>query len=134
MLSYEGRKPPLKPPKPKNRAGPGIPVAERLERAKSFQAQVDEGKSQADIARELGVTRTRVTQVMKLLKLSPRIQAYIRAEAKRKAWMTERSLRPLLDMPHARQDEWARRELPGFGESQGGGTGPGRGSDLARSE
>lgn len=118
MLSYEGKKPPLKPPKPKNRAGPGIPVAERLEQAKSFQAQVDEGKSQADIARELRVTRTRVTQVMKLLKLSPRIQAYILAEDKRKAWMTERSLRPLLDMPHKRQVAWAEQELPGFRAEQ----------------
>jgi hypothetical protein len=114
MLSYEGRKPPDRPPKPKSKSHQGVSVAERLRQAQSFKEQVDQGKCQADIARELGVTRTRVTQIMKLLRLSPMVKQYLLAEEKRSELPTERSLRPLLTMPTTEQEEWAAQNFPDF--------------------
>jgi hypothetical protein len=117
MLSHEGKKPPVRSPKPKNRDGPGVPVAERLRQAQSFQKQLARGKSQADIARDQSLTRARVTQIMKLLHLSPRIQAYILSEKTRIARMTERSLRPILALSFEEQESWARRILQGYSKS-----------------
>lgn len=54
--------------------------------------------SQADIARELGVTRARVSQIMGLLKLAPQIQKELLALQDQAAirFFSERRLRPLL--------------------------------------
>ena len=114
MLSHEGRKPPQKTRKSKNNSRQGVPVADRLRQAKSFQERLDQGMSRADIARARGVTRARVTQVMKLLDLSPLLQAYILAEKERKTVLTERAVRPLLSLPWESQEQWAAESLPEF--------------------
>lgn len=55
-------------------------------------------KTQADIARELGITRARVSQVMKLLSLAPKIQNVLLNMDDQKAirYFSERRLRKLL--------------------------------------
>ena len=54
--------------------------------------------SQADRARELGITRARVSQIMKLLTLAPEIQEELLEIGDQKAihYFSERRLRPLL--------------------------------------
>ncbi len=62
--------------------------------------------SQADIARELGITRARVCQMMGLLKLPEEIQRVLLGLDDQKAirYFSERRLRPLLMIPdQARQ-------------------------------
>lgn len=56
--------------------------------------------SQLDIARELGITRARISQVMALLKLAPEIQRELLALQDQKAirFFSERRLRPLLNI------------------------------------
>jgi len=54
-------------------------------------------KSQLDIAREFGITRARVSQIMALLKLAPEIQKELLSFKDQKAirYFSERRLRPL---------------------------------------
>lgn len=81
---------PPKEPKPRR-------VAELLKKAIEWQALLDAGKiaSQADIARQEGITRARVTQVMGMLRLVPEIQQTILAIPAnvRRQKITERALR-----------------------------------------
>lgn len=58
-------------------------------------------KSEIDIARELGITRVRVSQVIGLLKLAPEIQKELLAIQDQRAiqFFSERRLRPLLKIP-----------------------------------
>ena len=55
-------------------------------------------KSQADLAREMGVSRVRITQVMNLLKLAPEVQEQLLRLEDEKAvrFFSERRLRPLI--------------------------------------
>jgi hypothetical protein len=64
-------------------------------------------KSQLDIARELGITRARVSQVMALLNLAPEIQRELLALQDQKAirFFSKRRLRPLLTI----KDPYLRR-------------------------
>lgn len=57
--------------------------------------------SQADVARELGITRARVSQVMGLLKLPEKIQRALLGLDDQRAvrYFSERRLRPLLAIP-----------------------------------
>ena len=48
-----------------------------LRLASKYQTLLDNGKTKADIARTMGISRARVTQVMSLLKLHPEIQDYL---------------------------------------------------------
>lgn len=70
--------------------------------ARQFQGLLDNGaaRNRAALARRFTLTRARVTQIMKLLKLSPEVIAYI--ENYRPA-VTERALRPMLTAPPDQQ-------------------------------
>lgn len=84
-------KPPRKPKTPR--------VVELLRKAIGWQALLESGKiaSQAEIARQEGVTRARVTQIMGLLRLAPEIQGKILAlpDNFHRSIVTERILRPI---------------------------------------
>ena len=56
-----------------------------------------EVKSQAEIARQEGVNKARITQIMNLLKLAPEIQDYLKnlKEPKSIHFFTENRLRPI---------------------------------------
>lgn len=61
----------------------------------------EESLTQADLARKLGVSRARVTQVLRLLDLDPQVVAAIVAlggPLPRRV-ITERALRPFVDLP-----------------------------------
>lgn len=57
-------------------------------------------QTQSDIAREMGITRARVSQIMALLKLAPEIQRELLTLQDQKAirFFSERRLRPLLNI------------------------------------
>ena len=84
-------KPPREPKTPR--------VVELLRKANEWKALLESGKvaSQAEIARQEGITRTRVTQVMGMLRLAPEIQEYILSmpDAVHRPPVTERMLRPI---------------------------------------
>ena len=75
-------------------------VAELLRKAIEWQALLESGEivNQAEIARHEGVTRPRVTQIMGLLRLAPKIQEQIlyMPDAARRPLVTERILRPIV--------------------------------------
>ena len=59
---------------------PRVPkIVATLKQAMAFQARLDSGEvlSQADLARETGMSRARITQILNLLKLHPRIKETI---------------------------------------------------------
>jgi hypothetical protein len=79
---------------------PKIPrVVELLRKAIEWQALLESGTvaTQADISRQEGIARTRVTQVMALLRLAPEIQEKIFSTlyTDRQPPVTERVLRPI---------------------------------------
>lgn len=92
----------LKSPK-----GPKTPrVTELLRKATEWQALLKSGEiaTQADIARKEGITRTRVTQIMGLLRLTPEIQEKIHVlpETSGPSTVSERNLRPILAIAERR--------------------------------
>jgi len=74
-------------------------VAELLRKAIKWKGLLESGRipSQAEIARQEGLTRARVTQILSLLSLSPKIQEYILSmpDMVEMPSVTERSLRPI---------------------------------------
>jgi hypothetical protein len=74
-------------------------VVELLRKAIEWQALLDSGRiaNQADIARREGITRARVTQVMGMLRLAPKIRQHILAmpDGVHRPVATERVLRPI---------------------------------------
>jgi hypothetical protein len=56
--------------------------------------------NQADIARREGMTRARVTQIMRLLRLAPEIREHILSmpDVVRRPTLTERALRPIAQL------------------------------------
>ncbi|MBE0569503.1 MAG: hypothetical protein IH576_02560 [Deltaproteobacteria bacterium] len=70
-----------------------------LRKAIEWQALLESGKtaSQAEIARQEGITRARVTQVLGMLRLAPEIQQQILTtpDTIRRPPVTERMLRPI---------------------------------------
>jgi hypothetical protein len=90
--------------------GIGIPP---MKPVKTYECPIHEAKryerllsdpfvnSQADVARELGITRARVSQIMGLLKLPEEIQRVLLGLEDQQAirFFSERRLRPLLMMP-----------------------------------
>ena len=85
---------------PKPPREPKIPrVAELLKKAIEWQTLLDSGKiaDQAEIARREGITRSRVTQIIAMLRLAPEIQKRILAlpASVRSSSVTERLLRPV---------------------------------------
>jgi hypothetical protein len=87
-------------------------VAELLRKAIEWKGLLETGQvsSQAEIARQEGLTRARVTQILSLLSLTPEIQQYILSMpimAERPV-VTERSLRPIssIDDPRRQTEEF----------------------------
>ncbi len=68
---------------------------------------LDEGQcvSRAELARRLGVSRARVTQVLGLLDLAPQVLEAVvgLGDSSSNPVVTERSLRPLLKLPAEEQ-------------------------------
>jgi hypothetical protein len=87
-------KPPKEPKTPR--------VVELLRKAIEWQRQLDAGEiaSQADIARREGITRARVTQILRLLRLAPEIQKHVLRlpDTDQRPSVTERALRPIAQM------------------------------------
>ena len=67
-----------------------------------WQARIESGEAsnQAAIARQEGITRARVTQVMGLLRLAPQIQERVLSlpNMVRRPAITERALRPIVKL------------------------------------
>lgn len=86
--------------------------------AEEFQRLLEAGEvaSRAELARRGDLQRARVTQLMDLLKLHPRIRDFVRNldSGTPELAVTERKLRLLLSLPPASQLRAARKEVPGF--------------------
>jgi hypothetical protein len=95
------------PNNPKPARVPKTPrVVELLRKAIEWKALLESGQiaTQADIARQEGITRARVTQVLGLLRLAPEIQEKILALpcSLHRRPVTERLLRPIGAIPDQR--------------------------------
>lgn len=109
---------PRRPGKPKPPREPRTPrVVELLRKAIEWQALLESGEAsnQAAIARNEGVTRARVTQIMGLLRLTPEIQEHVLAMPKmlRRPTITERSLRPIAQRDNVTDQKTQFDELIG---------------------
>ncbi len=84
-------KPPKEPRTPR--------VVELLRKALEWQELLKSGEAanQAEIARQEGLTRARVTQIMAMLRLVPEIQMHVLSmpDSIRRPAVTERALRPI---------------------------------------
>jgi len=106
--------------KPKPPKVPRTPrVVEFLRKALEWQALLESGeaKNQADIARREGISRVRVTQVMRLLRLAPEIQQHVLAlpETIRRQVISERALRPIAHLEDVTDQKARFQELIGEG-------------------
>jgi hypothetical protein len=74
--------------------------------AHQIEQAVAEGRARdyVEVARQLHLTRARVTQIVSLLRLSPSIQQIIITEPQRVCSLSERQLRPI-----AREIVWDRQ-------------------------
>jgi len=88
---------PLRPASPSNRRRPN-PVSTARDWRRSME---ERGESKAELARRLGVTRARVTQVLKVLDLDPAVLAFV--EGNPDPRITERALRSIVHRPPAEQ-------------------------------
>jgi len=117
------RKPPKAPRTPR--------VVKLLRKAIEWQALLESGDAanQAAIARQEGITRARVTQVMGLLRLTPEIQQHVLSlpAMVRRPAITERALRPIAQL-EGREQLQAFRQLA---EAGGAGSTP-RGATARR--
>jgi hypothetical protein len=89
-------------------------ILETLALAERWDRRLSAGDvNRADLAREHGVSRARVTQVLKLLQLHPVVRAFACAQP---ACASEYRLRTLVTVARSEQLLRAHAELPGFGE------------------
>ena len=100
--------------KPKPPKEPKTPrVVELLQKAIEWQTRLESGEAsnQADIARQEGITRARVTQVLGLLRLAPEIREHVLSlpDVVRRPAITERALRPVAQLENV-TDQKARFE------------------------
>lgn len=81
---------------PKKKAAPAAVLLEKAEKYAEMLKK-REVKSQAEIARKTGVNRARITQIMKLLKLAPEIQGYLKnlTDLLQIQYFTEKRLRSI---------------------------------------
>lgn len=97
---------PRRAPRPPRKPRPQRAV-ELLQKAAEWRRQLDVGEieNQAAIARREGITRARVTQILGMLRLTPRIQRHILSmpEAAPRSLVTERDLRSIIRMPPTKQ-------------------------------
>jgi len=93
-------------------------VTKLLAQAVEFDRLLSSGEvsSQADLARQLGLTRARVTQILNLLKLCPEIREHIASLGPEtpERQVTEAGLRAVSSLESDEQLRWALRHLPGF--------------------
>jgi hypothetical protein len=94
------------PPEPTSAKGSAdvAQVAQRLAEAHAFQRLLDDGKvkTQAELARQAGLTRARVTQIMNLLLLAPDLQVQVlmmKPDARGRDPVSERQLRHVVAAP-----------------------------------
>lgn len=107
------------PPRIRNRKPSKAPrtprVVELLRKAVEWQALLEssEASNQAAIARQEGITRARVTQVMGLLRLAPEIQEHVLSllDMVRRPAITERALRPIAQLEKATEQKAMFQEL-----------------------
>lgn len=78
--------------------------------AKEFQKALTKGEcsSRADLARKLGVSRARVTQILRLLRLAPEVLESIAdlGDPLPSPIITERRLRPVVNLSPEDQKRW----------------------------
>lgn len=90
-------------------------MVELLRKALEWRRQLDAGevRNQAAIARQEGLTRSRVTQVMGMLRLAPEIQEHVLSlpDMVRRPAITERALRPIAQLEKAADQKARFREL-----------------------
>ncbi len=94
------------------RAADRVPrIIKLLVLAHQIEQAIDEGRAPnyTEVARQLGLTRARLTQMLKLSLLSPKIQEAILTQPERIRHLTERQLRPLTDICdwHAQEEQFA---------------------------
>ena len=84
--------------------------------ALSLRRKLESGEysSRAELARSLGVSRVRVTQMLRLLDLAPDVVQMILnlGDPMPKRWVTERALRRLVDQPFSDQRNEIALMLP----------------------
>lgn len=84
--------------------------------AREWQAVLHSGECSpaTDLARKLGMSRARVTQVLGLLRLSPEILDKIAAHGDPMPGpiVTERKLRPIVELSPAEQERWMETTSP----------------------
>ncbi len=89
-----------------------------LRQAKVFRELLDarEVETRADLARRMGVSRARVTQVMGVWRLHRPVVEHLRAMAARGAPcdVGEHEVRALVGRSEVEQDRWARKRLAGY--------------------
>jgi len=101
--------------KPRALKQPKLPrVVELLHKASEWQVLIASGqvKNQAEVARREGLTRSRVTQIMSLLRLAPEIRDYIDSLPPTvcRPVVSERALRPIskLGNPESQRAEFRK--------------------------
>ena len=110
-IEEERQKRASKRPKTARKRKPAVPrvpkIVATLKQAMAFQARLDsrEVPSQADLARETGMSRARITQIMNLLKLHPRIRETIlgMADSPNGFRLGEHHVRPLMALSDENQ-------------------------------
>ena len=98
----------VKPTGRKRRDRVEVPKLTRLlVLAHQIEQAIEEGRADdyAEVARQLGVSRARITQIVNLLLLSPGIQTTILSQPKRVRHLSERQLRPVAEEP-----DWQRQQ------------------------
>src|SRR5262249_52926297 len=102
------------PPKPLPTEPPYI--VRLLDQAVQWQRMIDDGewRTRAELAVRFGVTAARVSQVLALLNLNPRIQTWIRSlpPGTPKRTATERGFRALARLPAGEQVQAVVRRSP----------------------
>ncbi len=98
------------------RAADCVPrVVKLLVLAHQIEQAINDGRARdyAEVARQLGITRARLTQITRLTLLSPKIQEIILTQPERIRHLTERQLRPMTDICdwHEQEDRFAM-QLP----------------------
>jgi len=95
-------------PKPKRARGPRVPaIVPALVLAHQIEAAIQEGRAgdYADVARRMGVSRARVTQIVALRYLAPDIQAFLLStDPQGLRGIGEHTLRPV-----TKESDWQRQ-------------------------
>jgi len=87
----------------RSRASGRPKILDTLDLAEAWRVRLETGEvNRADLARENGISRARVTQVMAILNVHPQILEWMRENP-----VSERRLRPLMRLPHGEQPRLA---------------------------